>query len=212
MIRKLTLVAAALSLALAIPATAQQTTATAPAQAHGGAMTSIGAGDTAPAFTLKDQTGKEHSLADFKGKVVVLEWTNPGCPFVLHHLKENTTTDLNKKWKEKDVVWLKIDSSNFVTAESTQKAVTENKIDVPVLLDASGTVGHAYGAKTTPHLFVIDKDGKVAYSGAYDDNPTPEKKDGVKNYVDAALEKVTAGEKPEVTHVQSYGCSVKYSK
>jgi peroxiredoxin len=211
MIRNLTLVAAALSLALALPATAQQTTATAPAQ-KSGAMTTIGAGDTAPAFTLKDQTGKEHSLVDFKDKVVVLEWTNPGCPFVVYHLKENTTTDLNKKWKEKDVVWLKIDSSNFVTADAAQKAVTDNNIDVPVLLDASGTVGKSYGAKTTPHLFVIDKDGKVAYSGAYDDNPTPEKKDGVKNYVDAALEKVTAGEKPEVTHIKSYGCSVKYAK
>ena len=212
MIKNITLAAAALSLALALPATAQQTTATAPAHKHGGAMTTVGAGDTAPAFTLKDQTGKEHSLADFKGKVVVLEWTNPGCPFVVRHLKENTTTDLNKKWKDKDVVWLKIDSSNFVTAEDAQKTVKEHGIDVPVLLDASGTVGHAYGAKTTPHLFVIDKDGKIAYSGAYDDNPTPEKKDGVKNYVDAALEKVTAGDKPEVTHTQPYGCSVKYSK
>ena len=212
MIKNLTLAAAALSLALTLPATAQQTTDTASAHKHSSAMTSVGAGDTAPAFTLKDQTGKEHSLADFKGKVVVLEWTNPGCPFVVRHLKENTTTDLNKKWKDKGVVWLQVDSSNFITAEAAQKSAKENGLDVTTLLDASGSVGHAYGAKTTPHLFIVDKDGKIAYSGAYDDNPTTEKKEGVKNYVDAALEKITVGEKPEVTHTQSYGCSVKYSK
>ena len=169
-------------------------------------------GDAAPDFKLKDQTGKEWVLSEHKGKLVVLEWTNPECPFVVKHLKAETTTKLADKWKAKDVAWLKIDSSNFITEEKAKKAVEDNKINVPVLLDAGGETGKAYGAKTTPHLFIVDKEGKIAYAGAYDDNPTADAKEDTKNYVDAALEKLVAGEKPEVASTKPYGCSVKYKK
>ncbi len=168
----------------------------------------------APDFSLTDYAGKTHNLADYKGKIVVLEWTNPQCPFVKKHLKAGTTTKLSEKWAKEGVVWLKVDSSNFVTADECKKACEENKITVPVLLDADGKAGTAYGAKTTPHLFIVDKDGNLAYQGAYDDDPSmdAEKGDKTKNYVDAALEKLVKGEKPEVAETKSYGCSVKYKK
>jgi peroxiredoxin len=168
----------------------------------------------APDFTLKDYAGKEHSLASYKGKIVVLEWTNPGCPFVRKHLKAETTTKLAEKYAKDGVVWLKVDSSHFVTPEDCKKACEENKVGVPVLLDADGKAGQAYGAKTTPHIFIVDKEGNLAYQGAYDDDPSAgaEKGAETKNYADAALAKLVKGDKPEVSKTQSYGCSVKYKK
>lgn len=168
----------------------------------------------APAFALKDADGKDHSLSDYAGKVVVLEWTNPGCPFVKKHLKAGTTTKLSEKYAKDGVVWAKVDSSNFVTPEDCKKACEENKITVTVLLDADGKVGQAYGAKTTPQIFIVDKDGTIAYQGAYDDDPSVggDKGAETKNYVDAALGKLVKGEKPDVAKTQSYGCSVKYKK
>jgi peroxiredoxin len=164
----------------------------------------------APNFTLKDTEGKSHSLSDYKGKIVVLEWTNPGCPFVQRHLKAQTTNNLEKKYDGKDVVFLKIDSTKSVTPESENKSIEESKVGQPVLLDADGTVAREYGAKTTPHVFVIDKSGKIAYNGAYDDDPQGEKGQNALNYVDDALAKITSGGQPKIAHTTSYGCSVKY--
>ena len=171
-------------------------------------------GMPAPAFTLKDTQGKEHSLADLKGKIVVLEWTNPTCPFVQKHYKNGDMPALASKLAASGVVWLAIDSSNFATADKDNDWIKERSVTQPILLDADGTVGKAYGAKTTPHMFVIDKDGKVAYAGAIDDDPSPdpEKVKGARNYVAAAVEAVQKGLKPEPAETKSYGCSVKYKK
>ena len=168
----------------------------------------------APAFTAKDQAGKEHSLADYKGKIVVLEWTNPGCPFVKKHYTNGDMAALAKKYEEKGVVWLGVDSSNFVTADAAAGWVKEKNLGHAILIDADGKIGTAYGAKTTPHMFVIDKAGNIAYQGAIDDDKSPDadKVKGAKNYVSAALDSLLKGEKPAVAETQSYGCSVKYKK
>jgi peroxiredoxin len=166
-------------------------------------------GTDAPGFTLTDQAGNPHALADLEGKIVVLEWTNPQCPFVMNHYKHDTMTDLAAWCAEKDVVWMAVDSSHFVTPESASAWAKKEEIAYPILLDADGTVGRAYGAKTTPHMFVIGKDGTVLYNGAIDDNPKPTGV-GETNYVKDAVEAALAGEAVETAHTKPYGCSVKY--
>ena len=131
-------------------------------------------GDAAPAFTLKGVDGKTYSLADFKGKTVVLEWVNPNCPFSDRHAKEKTMSELAKQHGE--VVWLGINStspraSGLPEAGRAQGLDNQkNGVNYPVLYDETGKVGHAYDAKTTPHMFIIDKEGKIAYNGAIDDD------------------------------------------
>ena len=170
-------------------------------------------GKPAPAFTLNDQSGNEVSLADFAGKTVVLEWTCSSCPFVKRHYAEDvmTMTSLADAYSEKDVVWLAIDSSNFAKPDEHAKWAEEKGIEYPILADADGTVGRMYGAKTTPHMFVIDPEGNLAYEGAIDNNPRGDAKEEM-NYVRAALDAIIAGEKVATTSTKSYGCSVKYSK
>ena len=135
---------------------------------------------------LKDGAGKTHKLSDYEGHIVVLEWTNPQCPFVKHHYKENTMTQLAAKYEEAEVVWFAVDSSNFVTAESAAKWAKAEDIGYPILLDPAGNVGRMYHAKTTPHMFVIGTDGTLLYNGAIDSDPrlgdNPEH-----NYVDEAV-------------------------
>ncbi|HEX8281531.1 MAG TPA: redoxin domain-containing protein, partial [Chthoniobacterales bacterium] len=152
-------------------------------------------GAEAPNFTLKDSSGKTHSLSDYKGKFVVLEWFNEGCPFVKKHYSSGNMQKLQKEYTGKDVVWLSINSSaegeqGHVTPESAPKTIADWKMDsTKLLLDGDGKVGKMYGAKTTPHMFVIDKAGKLVYQGAIDSKPTPNTADleGAENYVRVAL-------------------------
>jgi peroxiredoxin len=187
----------------------------APAMAHCG---KCGTGEAhaehahhmAPDFELTDHMGKTHKLSDYQGKVVVLEWTNPQCPFVVRHYKADTMTNLAAKYGE-DIVWLAVDSSNFVTAESATKWAKAEGIEYPILLDASGEIGRMYEAKTTPHMFVIGTEGEVLYNGAIDDDASG-KSENPNNYVEAAVASALAGQPVETAQTKPYGCSVKYSK
>jgi hypothetical protein len=174
------------------------------------AETKVGA--PAPEFTLRDQMGKEHSLASYRGRVVVLEWINPNCPFSRRHAEEGTMTRIARA--HPDAVWLAINSTaqghkDFLPAAQHAAYNSKHGITYPVLYDTDGKVGHAYNARTTPHMIVIDEQGRLFYDGAIDDDPYG-RKDPRVNYVDGALVASTADRAadPEVT--QPYGCSVKY--
>ena len=176
-------------------------------------------GQAAPAFTVKDADGKTRSLSEFKGKTVVLEWTNAGCPYVQKHYKSGNMQDLQKGASKDGVVWLTLISSapgkqGYVspTEAKTWKSST-GAGSTALLLDPAGQVGHAYEAKTTPHMYIVDKTGKLAYMGGIDDKPSadPSTLKGAKNYVSAALSDIDAG-RPVTTAVSKpYGCSIKYS-
>ena len=175
-------------------------------------------GKPAPEFTLTDSDGKPHNLSDFKGKVVVLEWLNHGCPFVKKHYDSGNMQSLQKKYTGQDVVWLSIVSSapgkqGHMSAEDTNKTKAEkNAAPTAVLIDESGTVGKLYNAKVTPELFIIGKDGVLAYAGAIDDKKSTAAEDvkGAKNYVSQALDEVLAGKPVSEPSSTAYGCSVKY--
>lgn len=173
-------------------------------------------GKPAPDFTLKDIEGKEHKLSDYKGKVVVLEWTSHHCPFVVRHQKEQQTMQKTyAEFKDQGVVWLAIDStrSDFQGGYTNEKIsgwVKDAEVTYPILRDEDGAVGKLYGAKTTPHMFVIDKEGKIVYAGAIDDD-VPGRKDNDKNYVAEALKATLAGSTVETPYTKPYGCSIKYA-
>ena len=184
----------------------------------GVATAEVAPGDAAPDFTLQDTAGKAHRLQDYldAGKTVVLEWFNPDCPFIKkHHLTAHTMNDSYAKVKDHDVVWLAINSGapgkQGAGLERNLKAVDEFEIPFPVLLDESGAVGRAYGAKTTPHMFVISSQGLVAYNGAIDDNPSPTTL-GETNYVLEALHAVLSDVPVKTASTKPYGCSVKYGE
>jgi peroxiredoxin len=175
-------------------------------------------GKAAPPIELRDSNGKSVRLDAFKGKYVVLEWVNFQCPFVRKHYGSGNMQKLQKKYTDEGVVWLSICSSapgkqGHVTG-SEAKALVEEKGAAPsrFLLDPRGKVGKSYGAKTTPHMFVIDPKGTVVYNGAIDDKPSTNQADiaTAKNYLTAALDASMSGEKVEVAASQPYGCSVKY--
>jgi peroxiredoxin len=168
-------------------------------------------GAKAPLFSLPDQTGKTVNLADYSGKLVVLEWWNNECPVVQRHYKDNAMNNLAKKYMDKDVVWLAINSTSNKTTEDNKSAATQMNMDRPVLSDASGDVGHMYGATNTPGMYVIDKEGNLAYMGAIDDNPSG-KKASAKNYVSQALDELMAGQTVSEPKTKQYGCSIKYAK
>jgi peroxiredoxin len=168
-------------------------------------------GKPAPDFELTDESGESHKLSDYKGKIVVLEWTNPGCPYVVRHKGEEKTMTETHKALGEDVVWLAIDSTKTVTAESAKKAKDDWGFAQPVLLDPSGETGKAYGAKTTPHMYVIDKEGVLRYQGAIDDDARDKKaKEDRVNYVTQAVQAVQKGEEIAKKETKPYGCSVKY--
>jgi peroxiredoxin len=176
-------------------------------------------GDAAPSFTVKNVKGEEVSLSDYKGKVVVLEWFNYSCPFVKKHYGSGNLPKLQETYTGKGVVWLSVNSSaegvDGYLAPAELAAASEkagNKAS-QVVLDPDGKVGKAYGAKTTPHLFVISKDGKVAYNGAIDSKATTEVADidTADSYISAALDSVIDGKTVEKAKTQSYGCGVKYA-
>lgn len=175
-------------------------------------------GAAAPAFTINDTAGKPVALADFKGKYVVLEWTNPECPFVQKHYVSKNMQGLQKEWSERGVVWLSINSTNRDHGEyktpAQMNAWIKDKQAAPkaVLLDGTSATGRAYAAKTTPHMFVIDPAGKIVYNGAIDDKRSAREADRktANNYVRAALAEATAGKPVTVASTSPYGCSIKY--
>jgi peroxiredoxin len=169
-------------------------------------------GKPAPNFTLKDQNGKSVSLADYKGKIVVLEWFNQGCPYVMRHYKAKTMTTTADKYKDKDVVWLAINTTAGKTADDNKASAEAWGIPYPILSDTSTSVAQAYGAKSTPHMFVIDKEGKLAYKGAIDDDPSADGGKAKTNYVAQALDEIVAGKPVSTPETKAYGCGVHYSK
>lgn len=179
----------------------------------------VGVGKPAPDFTLVDTTGKPVALSSFKGKTVVLEWTNQDCPYVRKHYGSGNMQALQKTATGEGVVWVSISSSapglqGYVTGADAQRLTTERKAAPSAfLLDPDGKVGRLYDARTTPQMFVIDKDGKLAYMGAIDDKPTANVADipGARNYVTEALAAVAAGQPVKLASTRPYGCSVKYS-
>lgn len=176
-------------------------------------------GKPAPDFTLKDLDGKEVSLASFKGKTVVLEWFNPGCPFVKRSHTVGSLVDTAQRHTAKGVVWLAINSGGpgkqGADADANRDAVKTWKLAHPVLLDPTGATGKAYGATNTPHMFVIDAKGNVVYGGAIDNSPDAERKSPeggtLRHYVDLALEDLAAGRPVMMPVTKAYGCSVKYA-
>lgn len=178
----------------------------------------VTAGEKAPMFTLKDTEGKEHNLKDLLAKdstkAVVIEWFNPDCPFVVKHHENNTTMkDLAKKYADQGVVWMAINSGaeglQGAGIERNKKAIEGWKIGYPVLMDMSGDVGRQYGAKRTPEMYVIAKDGTIVYHGAIDSDRSARNL-GEINYVDEALKAHLAGETVATQRTQAYGCTVKY--
>lgn len=175
-------------------------------------------GEAAPDFKLKDLEGKEHSLSDFKGKYVVLEWMNHGCPFVKKHYESNNMQTLQKQFTGKGVVWLAINSSapgkqGNETPDACKEACEKHQVAATAcLMDPEGTVGRTFGAKTTPHMFVINPEGNVIYQGAIDSIASADAGDIAKatNYVKAALEEAMAGKPVTTAETKPYGCSVKY--
>ncbi len=177
-------------------------------------------GETAPDFTLTDASGKEHSLSDFEGKFVVLEWINFECPFVKKHYSTENMQALQQAYAKKDVVWLTICSSapgkqGYYQGSDLKKALKSHEWQAAAyLLDPTGKVGKMYNAKTTPNMYVIDPEGTLVYAGAIDDKPTVDVADveGATNYVTAALDAAMADKEVAVKVTQPYGCSVKYEK
>ena len=172
----------------------------------------------APAFTLADQDGKSHALNDFRGKMVVLEWVNYDCPFVRKHYDSGNMQKLQKEYTARGVAWLSISSSapgkqgHFEGDELRKRMAKEKAVPTAYLVDADGTVGKAYGAKTTPHMYVIDREGVLVYAGGIDDIASTDVDDipKAKNYVSAALDAAMGGRDVAVKTSRSYGCGVKY--
>ena len=169
----------------------------------------------APDFALKHYDGKEVKLADYKGKIVVLEWFNYECPFVKYHYeKASTMNDLAAKYKDKKVVWLAINSTGHQETAKNKAYAEKNKILHPILDDRSGVIGKAYHATNTPHIIIIDTERNIAYNGAIDNAPmgrVPEDKKVV-SYVDKALAELIANKTVSTTKTKPYGCSVKYKQ
>ena len=175
-------------------------------------------GSAAPDFSVTDSKGKSHSISEHKGKYVVLEWFNPDCPFVKKHYGGGNMQKLQQEFTAKGVVWLTIDSSapgaeGNLTAEQANKTVAELKThSTALLLDPDGKAGRAYGAKNTPHMFVINPEGKIVYEGAIDSKASASAADiaGSTNYIKVALDESLAGKPVSTPSTRPYGCSVKY--
>ena len=183
-----------------------------------GAQAEATVGESAPAFTLTDSKGTSHALSDFLGKTVVLEWTNAECPFVRKHYDARAMQNLQAEATGDGVVWLTINSGaagkqGHVTPEQAEAMIAKEGMNsTAYLLDTDGTVGQAYGATTTPEMFVINGNGILVYQGAIDDQPSanPASLEGAKNYVRAALADLKSGQDIQTKSTQPYGCGVKY--
>ncbi len=175
-------------------------------------------GTAAPDFSLPDTKGQTHSLSQYKGKYVVLEWFNPECPFVKKHYGGGNMQNLQGQYTSKGVVWLTIDSNapsteGNITPEQAQKITESWKThQTALLLDPEGKAGRAFGAKNTPHMVVINPEGKIAYEGAIDSKASPNPADipSSTNYVKVALDESLAGKPVTTPQTKPYGCSVKY--
>jgi hypothetical protein len=175
-------------------------------------------GKPAPDFTGAASDGRTIKLSDFSGKIVVLEWTNDGCPYVQKHYSSGNMQSLQKRAAPAGVVWLTVISSapgeqGYVTGQQAdQLSASRGAAPAAVILDPEGKIGHLYGAKTTPHMFIIGKTGELAYMGGIDDRPTPgpDSLTGARNYVRQALEEMEAGKPVSQPVTHPYGCSVKY--
>lgn len=176
-------------------------------------------GQNAPDFSLKDTNGKTQKLSGYKGKYVVLEWYQPDCPFVRKHYGSGNMQKLQKEYTTKGVVWLSIDSSapgqegNYDAAELNAFAARDGAARTALMIDSDGKIGHLYGAKTTPNMYVIDPSGKLIYQGAIDNKRSTDLADvnTATNYVKAALDAALSGKSVATTATAPYGCSVKYA-
>jgi hypothetical protein len=186
--------------------------------AAGTAHAAATVGQPAPDFALQDTSGKTVRLSDFKGKHVVLEWTNPGCPFVRKHYESGNMPATQKDATSKGVVWLAINSTEKASGDYLEPAALaawkqkHQAAPTAVLLDAEGTTGRAYGARTTPHMYIINPEGKLVYAGAIDSIASARAADIPKatNYVQQALAQALAGKPLSVATTAPYGCSIKY--
>ena len=183
-----------------------------------GSALALKPGEAAPEFHGTDSNGKTQSLAQYRGRFVVLEWANQGCPYEQKHYKSGNMEALQKQWTAKGVVWLSVISSapgeqGYVTPpEENEYLAKMHAAPTAAVLDPTGVIGRLYGAKTTPHMFVIDPQGKLVYEGALDDQPTPDPASLkiAHNYVSEALEDAMAGKPVPTPVTRPYGCSVKY--
>jgi hypothetical protein len=175
----------------------------------------VASGQPAPDFTVTDLDGKTHRLADYRGRVVVLEWLNPGCPFVVRHYKSGNMQGTQKAAATDRAVWLQVNSGSIGDLDAAKSVEWQTKQGVTAtayIRDVTGKLGRLFDAKTTPHLFVIGKDGTLVYQGAIDDQPNASVTNttSAHNYVKAALAALRAGKPVETTSTPSYGCGVKY--
>jgi peroxiredoxin len=169
----------------------------------------VSVGQPVPDFTARDETGAQHVLSQYRGHAVVLEWTNPDCPFVARHYESDTMEKLAKALGGVDVVWLAVNSTHTNTPADTKEWKAEQGFAYPTLQDADGTLGHLFGARTTPHMFVIDAEGVLRYRGAIDDDPRGDAKTPL-NYADTSVKALLARSTPDPSETKPYGCSVKY--
>lgn len=176
-------------------------------------------GEPAPEFDVADAAGNRHTLRDYRGQWLVLEWFNKDCPFVGKHYGSHNMQSLQNEYTSRDVTWLTVISSHqgkqgYLSPERAMEEFKSHQLaaSAPFLLDSSGDMGRAYGAKTTPHMFIINPEGRVVYAGAIDDNDSanPAVIKDSKNYVAAALDEALQGEPVTVASTRPYGCSVKY--
>lgn len=175
-------------------------------------------GEPAPGFEVVDAHGNMHSLSDYEGKYVILEWLNHGCPYIRKHYDGNNMQRLQKKYTDQGVVWLSVISSapgeqGYMEPEEARRSIEEyGASPTAILLDPEGEMGRAYGARVTPHMFIIDPDGILRYNGAIDDKPTPRASslENAHNYIEAAMTSLMNGEEVKVKSNTPYGCSVKY--
>lgn len=175
-------------------------------------------GEPAPAFDVLDVDGDRVKLSDLKGKIVVMEWHNPECPFVVKHYSSGNMQQIQKTTQSQGVTWLTINSSaagkqGYMDETKAKEIISQSRATPDhIILDPEGELGHLYDAKVTPHMYVIDEEGTLAYMGAIDSKPTADKEDiaGATNYITQAVASLKAGEKVEVSNTKPYGCNVKY--
>lgn len=186
--------------------------------AAGAVRAEVAVGGPAPEFTLTDIEGEQHSLSDYEGQYVVLEWYNPDCPFVVKHYQSHNMQDLQELYTSEDVAWLMVNTGApgkqgvYSPEEFASILEEQGAYATALLLDQDGAVGRLYGAQTTPHMYVIDPEGTLIYQGAIDDTPSVDVSDipNSINYVAQALDESMQGEPVSMAQTKSYGCSVKY--
>lgn len=166
-------------------------------------------GEMAPDFTLSDEAGNTHTLSQYRGQIVVLEWTSPECPYVQRHYLDQNMQNTAATVTESGAVWLAIDSSHFNTPDASSQWKAEMGVPYPILQDTGGAVGHLYGARTTPHIYVIDAEGRLRYQGAVDDNPRG-RSAAPTSYPIQVVTHLLSGEQPSTSRTDPYGCTVKY--